>query len=202
MTGKASVVRYLKTRVLALVLLSWASMAPAQVYKWVDEDGIVNYSNTAPPGDSDFSVLRFPCYASDPKCRSVAWEKVPLNTRSFEGEIRAAVMEVYERAGYAPPSPEQAVEAIGASAAEAEAVVRMLVRNGDLVRIRDDLIYRSDQLEKLVGELRSRHAAGDEFTVGDFKEWAGVTRKHAIPLLEYLDQHRITRRQGDKRVLL
>ena len=62
----------------------------AQVYKWVDEDGIVSYSNIAPPTDQDFQVLRFPCYAADPKCRSVSWEKVPLNTRSFRTEIRSA----------------------------------------------------------------------------------------------------------------
>ncbi len=77
-----------------LLLLLTAFLAPlsaaAQVYKWVDEDGIVNYSNVAPPEDGEFDVLRFPCYASDPKCRSVAWEKVPLNTRSFSSEIRTA----------------------------------------------------------------------------------------------------------------
>ena len=62
----------------------------AQVYKWVDENGIVTYSNIAPPTDQDFSVLRFPCYAADPKCRSVSWERVPLNTRAFSNEIRSA----------------------------------------------------------------------------------------------------------------
>ncbi len=62
----------------------------AQVYKWVDEDGIVTFSNIAPPKDQDFTVLNFPCYASDPKCRSIRWEKVPLNTQSFESEIRSA----------------------------------------------------------------------------------------------------------------
>ena len=62
----------------------------AQVYKWVDEDGIVTFSNIAPPENQDFTVLNFPCYASDPKCRSVAWDKVPLNTRSFKNEIQAA----------------------------------------------------------------------------------------------------------------
>jgi len=62
----------------------------AQVYKWVDEDGIVTYSNVAPPTDLDYKTLRFPCYASDPKCRSVSWEKVPLNTRAFDNEIRSA----------------------------------------------------------------------------------------------------------------
>jgi soluble lytic murein transglycosylase-like protein len=62
----------------------------AQVYKWVDENGIVTYSNIAPPTDQDFTVLKFPCYAADPKCRSVSWEKVPLNTRSYRTAIRTA----------------------------------------------------------------------------------------------------------------
>ena len=40
------------------------------------------------------------------------------------------------------------------------------------------------------------------FTVGDFKKWTGVSRKYAIPLLEYLDRERVTRRDGDERVIL
>ena len=117
-------------------------------------------------------------------------------------DIRDALIGVYEAAGYAPPSTDQALDSIGASAQEGDAVLRMLLRDGELVRLRDDLVFRSEQLTKLVDELRGRHASGAEFTVGEFKEWTGLSRKHAIPLLEYLDQHRITRRQGDKRVLL
>ena len=64
--------------------------APAEVYKWTDQDGIVTYSNVAPPGNGIFQVLRFPCYASDPKCRSVSWEKTPLNTQAYAEEIRDA----------------------------------------------------------------------------------------------------------------
>jgi soluble lytic murein transglycosylase-like protein len=75
--------------VLLAALLGTSPLA-AQVYKWVDENGIVTFSNIAPPQDQDFKVLNFPCYASDPKCRSVSWEKVPLNTRSFDSEIRLA----------------------------------------------------------------------------------------------------------------
>ncbi|MBT8048608.1 MAG: lytic transglycosylase domain-containing protein [Xanthomonadales bacterium] len=74
----------------AACLMSVPLAGVAQVYKWVDENGIVTYSNIAPPTDQDFSVLRFPCYAADPKCRSVSWEKVPLNTRAFRTEIRSA----------------------------------------------------------------------------------------------------------------
>jgi soluble lytic murein transglycosylase-like protein len=74
----------------ALLALLIPLCGEAQVYKWVDENGIVSYSNIAPPTDQEFQVLRFPCYAADPKCRSVSWEKVPLNTRAFRTEIRSA----------------------------------------------------------------------------------------------------------------
>lgn len=73
--------------VLALVM---AAPAAAQVYKYVDENGIVNFTNIAPPRDYAYQTLRFPCYASDPKCRGVSWEKVALNVRDFEPEIRLA----------------------------------------------------------------------------------------------------------------
>lgn len=50
----------------------------------------MNFSNIAPPSNQHFQVLKFPCYASDPKCRSISWEKVSLNTRSYRSEIHGA----------------------------------------------------------------------------------------------------------------
>ena len=90
MQGKA--IKTLRAGIVAATLLAFLIPAgsQAQVYKWVDEEGIVTFSNIAPPEDQDFQTLRFPCYAADPKCRSVRWEKVPLNTRSFRPEIRSA----------------------------------------------------------------------------------------------------------------
>ena len=73
-----------------LLLLSYPVAVAAEVYKWVGPDGVVSYSNVAPPADQDFQVLKFPCYAADPKCRSVSWEKVPLNTQAFRNEINNA----------------------------------------------------------------------------------------------------------------
>ena len=67
-----------------------ATVLQADVYKWVDENGVVSFSNIEPPANQDYKVLKFPCYASDPKCRSISWEKVPLNTRSYQNEIEAA----------------------------------------------------------------------------------------------------------------
>jgi len=81
--------RILKQSVLLSLLIAPAALQ-AEVYKWVDENGIVSFSNIAPPSNQDYQVLKFPCYAADPKCRSVSWEKVPLNTHSFRNEIEAA----------------------------------------------------------------------------------------------------------------
>lgn len=94
MPGTATTSNRLASRLGAVLAVLLTVLIPssvvAQVYKWVDKNGIVTFSNIAPPTDQDYQVLRFPCYAADPKCRSVSWEKVPLNTRSFSQEIQSA----------------------------------------------------------------------------------------------------------------
>jgi len=43
---------------------------------------------------------------------------------------------------------------------------------------------------------------GQKFAVPEFKDWTGISRKYAIPLLEFLDRERVTRREGDARIVL
>ena len=90
MPGKARIRSAHGLRMMSLLVLLVATGLQAQVYKWTDENGVVHFSNVAPPDKGDYNVLNFPCYASDPKCRSVSWESVPLNTRSYSPEIRQA----------------------------------------------------------------------------------------------------------------
>jgi soluble lytic murein transglycosylase-like protein len=73
-----------------LLLAAASSFLQADVYKWVDDDGVVTFTNIAPPSNQKYQVLKFPCYASDPKCRSLNWKKVPLNTSSYRSEIHGA----------------------------------------------------------------------------------------------------------------
>jgi len=114
--------------------------------------------------------------------------------------LRDGLLALYETAGWSPPAINEAWKQLGTAPDDGEQIFHLLVRQGELVRLRDDLVFRATRLAALVDELRSRYAAGDSFSVADFKEWTGVSRKHAIPLLEYLDQHRVTRRAGDQRV--
>lgn len=82
--------RSLRRSIAIVLLVVFPLTGAAQVYKWVDENGVITFSNIAPPSDRDFQVLRFPCYAADPKCRAVSWDKVPLNTRAYRLEIETA----------------------------------------------------------------------------------------------------------------
>ncbi len=65
----------------------------AEVYKFTDKDGIVHYTNVRPTGQQQFKTFSFPCYASDPSCNQLDWEKIPLNRRAFSEEIEAAADE-------------------------------------------------------------------------------------------------------------
>jgi selenocysteine-specific elongation factor len=71
-----------------------------------------------------------------------------------------------------------------------------------LVKV-ESLVFQHEALERLKADVRALKAGGDATVdVARFKEMFGLTRKFAIPLLEYLDRERVTRRTGDKRVVL
>jgi hypothetical protein len=80
-------------------------------------------------------------------------------------------------------------------------VITLLLRSKRLVRMgSDDAFVHVDALTKLYADLREHR--GETFDVGRFKSLTGLTRKHAIPLLEHLDQARVTRNSGGMRVVL
>lgn len=117
----------------------------------------------------------------------------------------AAVEAVYRGAGITPPDRTAIAERAGVTEAVAEAATGYLVRQKVLLRL-DVLVVHRDALEGLKREMAALKAAGGggvvTIDVAQFKDRYGVSRKYAIPLLEYLDRERVTRRVGDARVLL
>jgi len=75
---------------LVLALSGVMLTAYADMYRFTDEDGVVHYTNVRPQGRKNVKSFSFPCYASDPSCQQLDWEKVPLNRLAFEHEISAA----------------------------------------------------------------------------------------------------------------
>ena len=71
-----------------------------------------------------------------------------------------------------------------------------------LVKLSDDLVFHRDALDAMRRQGCRAETNTPKLNVGNFKDLFGVTRKYAIPLLEYLDRERVTRRVGDERVIL
>lgn len=78
------------TGLLMFACLLGSQSVLAEVYKFTDKDGIVHYTNVRPVGQQKIQTFSFPCYASDPTCNQLDWEKIPLNRGAFNEEIEAA----------------------------------------------------------------------------------------------------------------
>jgi selenocysteine-specific elongation factor len=117
-----------------------------------------------------------------------------------EEQARAAIGTAFERAGLTVPAVEDVLKLSGLEPARARSILQMLLREGKLIKISDYLVLHVSAVTGLREILRTR--IGARFSVPAFKEWTGVSRKYAIPLLEYLDRVHATRREGDERIVL
>lgn len=104
------------------------------------------------------------------------------------------------RAGLKVPFVAEVLAASGVEQARARSLLQILLRQKRLIRVTDDLVFHATAIQELRGRVMERK--GRRFSVPEFKDWTGVSRKYAIPLLEYLDRERVTRREGDQRVVL
>ena len=132
-------------------------------------------------------------------------EVVRLDTHkvAFSGEEEEALatMEtLFEHGGLAVPSLKEVLAKSGVEEARARTLLQILLRKGRLVRISPELVYHPSALARLREFMTSRK--GQRFGVPEFKEWTGISRKYAIPLLEFLDRTRVTRRVDDQRIVL
>ena len=114
-----------------------------------------------------------------------------------EREASTRMETAFERAGLTVPSATEVVKGSGIDPARSRTLMQLLLREKRLIRVSEDLVFHASAIEELKATLSKRK--GERFSVADFKEWTGVSRKYAIPLLEWLDSQRITRRDGDAR---
>ncbi len=123
-----------------------------------------------------------------------------LHLEQDEAQALAKIEGAFEAAGLAVPAIAEVLARSGVEAGRARNLLQILFRQRKLFRISDDLIYHHSAVASLK-DLLAKHK-GERFSVSVFKEWTGVSRKYAIPLLEFLDRERATRRDGDDRVVL
>jgi selenocysteine-specific elongation factor len=123
-----------------------------------------------------------------------------VQLKQDEEAALAKIESLFAAAGLAVPATSEVLAKSGLDPARARTVLQMLLRSRKLIPVSADLVYHASALAALREQLAARK--GQRFSVPEFKDWTGVSRKYAIPLLEYLDRERVTRREGDQRVIV
>jgi len=129
---------------------------------------------------------------------ALAGHRVALSGEDLR--TRDEIERILRDAGLAPPDAATLQTLVNAPAPIVDRIAALLVRQKTLVKL-DALLFHADALAQLKADVRGLKANA-RVDVPAFKERYGITRKYAIPLLEYLDRERITRRVGDARVVL
>lgn len=152
----------------------------------------------APPWLMDALLARSKTLAADGETVRLSSHKVAL--KQDEEQAAAKIENAFRAAGLATPAVHEVLAKSGVDASRARTILQLLLRDKRLVRITDELVFHASAMQALRTLLAAKK--GVQFAVPEFKDWTGISRKYAIPLLEYLDRERITRRQGDARVVL
>jgi selenocysteine-specific elongation factor len=108
----------------------------------------------------------------------------------------------FERRGLAVPGTPEVLAKLRIDRPRAEKLLQILLKENVLLKVTEDLIFHRSALQQLKELLVRRKAQSNRINVAVFKEITGLSRKYAIPLLEYLDRERVTRREGDERIIL
>ncbi len=125
-----------------------------------------------------------------------------------DAQLKKLIEQLYLVAGVEAPSIDEVMtraEVPAANRAQARKLMQLLIDARTLVRIQGEMFMHTQVLEDLKTKLReyaAQHEPERLIDVATFKDLAGVSRKYAIPLLEYFDREQVTRRAGDKRLIL
>jgi selenocysteine-specific elongation factor len=117
-------------------------------------------------------------------------------------QLREKIEDIFKRSSFQPPAVSDLPNSVDADPEEIRRIFFWMIKEKILVKVSDDLVYHRATLDRIKAQIKAKFAPGSKFGVADFKELFDITRKHAIPLLEYLDRERFTRRMGNDRILL
>ncbi len=124
-----------------------------------------------------------------------------VSLRDDQERLKNKVERLFAQAGLQSPSIKELASKLSTDESEVRNVVRLLVEEGVMIRAKEDLYFHAEAVEKLKAELIQFLRAHHEITTAEFKELTSVSRKYAIPLIEYFDNSKVTIRVGEKRLL-
>ena len=108
---------------------------------------------------------------------------------------------IYNDAGLTPPSLTDVVNNFKDQKAKAQSIIKLMLKDGDLIKINEELCFASGSLNKLRDDYKAMLVKDGKATPATFKELTGLSRKYIIPLMEYFDMSKLTVRVDDHRIL-
>jgi len=124
-----------------------------------------------------------------------------LSLREDQKRLKERVEGLFAKGGLQSPSLKELSSKLSTVESEVRNVIHLLIEEGTIVRAKEDVYFHRDAVEKLRGELIQFLRAHHEITTAQFKEMTKVSRKYAIPLIEFFDKSKVTIRVGEKRLL-
>ena len=125
-----------------------------------------------------------------------------ITLKADEERVREQLTERVRSLGIQAPAPDELIDSLKLDRNTARKIMQLMLKENALVKINEDMFVDSAAMEKLINDVKALKSKNPKLGVGEFKDLTGVSRKFAIPLLEYLDRQRVTRRVGDERVIL
>jgi len=125
--------------------------------------------------------------------------KVSLSTEQVA--LKGKIETLLRSHGLTPPTVREIASLLAVSQEVIESLLDLFMKEGMLIKVKDDLYFFKEHIFALKQKLIEFLEKNKELTPNDFKQLTGVTRKYAIPLLEYYDREKITMRKGDVRLL-
>ena len=119
-----------------------------------------------------------------------------------EAESKQIIETAFASAGLKVPALKDVLAGLKVDRARAQKIVTLLLRDKILIKISEELVFHREALAGLRQRMAAEKAKSPRMDVARFKDLTGVTRKYAIPLLEYLDREHVTRRVGDERIIV
>ncbi|MEA3417001.1 MAG: selenocysteine-specific translation elongation factor [Thermodesulfobacteriota bacterium] len=118
-----------------------------------------------------------------------------------QADIRTKILDAYLKSGLTPPYFKELSKSLDVDSKQAKNVLILLVDEGFLLKVKEDLYFHADAVNELKKRLVDYLKSNEEITTPQFKEMASISRKYLIPLIEYFDSTNITLRVGDSRKL-
>jgi selenocysteine-specific elongation factor len=120
---------------------------------------------------------------------------------SKQADVKNKILDTYLQSGLQPPYFKELSKSMDADPKRSKDILMHLVNEGAIIKVKEDLYFHAQTIEKLRKKLVEYLEARGEINTPQFKEMTGVSRKYVIPLAEYFDAINVTLRVGDVRKL-